>query len=45
MGIQTATAGQLENAQNIVIAKARFTMEHNQPCVELVEHLSLGKGE
>jgi len=45
MGIQTATTGQLENAQNIVIAKARYTMEHNQPCVELVEHLSLGKGE
>lgn len=45
MPIQTATTGQLENAQNIVIAKARFTMEHNQPCVELVEHMNLGKGE
>jgi len=45
MGIQTATTGQLENAQNIVIAKARYTMEHSQPCVELIEHLRLGKGE
>ena len=45
MAIQTATTGQLENAQNIVIAKCRYTMEHNQPCVELVEHLNLGKGD
>lgn len=45
MALQTATTGQLENAQNIVISKVRFTMEHNQPCVELVEHLNLGKGE
>lgn len=45
MATQTATTGQLENAQNIVIAKARYTMEHSQPCVELVEHLNLGKGE
>lgn len=45
MPIQTATTGQLENAQRIAIAKARFTMEHNQPCVELLEHLTLGKGE
>lgn len=45
MALQTATTGQLENAQRVVITKARFTMEHNQPCVELVEHLNLGKGE
>ncbi len=45
MAIQTATTGQLEDAQRIVIAGARFTMEHNQPCVELVEHFLLGQGE
>ena len=45
MATQTATTGNLENCSNAIIAKARFTMEHNQPCVELVEHLRLGKGE
>ena len=45
MAIQKATTGQLENAQRVVIAKARYTMEHNQPCVELVEKMSLGQGE
>lgn len=45
MAVQTATTGQLENAQNIAIAKCRFTMEHNAPCVELVEHMTLKKGE
>ena len=45
MAIQAATTGNLENVQNIILAKTRFTMEHNMPCVELVEHLRLGKGE
>lgn len=44
MGIQTATTGNLENAQNIVIAMARFTMEHNMPCVNLIERFQLGQG-
>lgn len=45
MAIQTATTGQLEDAQNIVIAQARYTMEHNAPCKNLVEQFRLGKGE
>lgn len=45
MAVQTATTGQLENAQNVVIAEARYTMEHNAPCVNLVEHFRLAKGE
>ena len=44
MAIQTATTGNLEEAQNIVIAKARHTMEHNMPCVNLIERFTLGKG-
>jgi len=44
MSIQTATTGQLENAQGIVIEKARYTMEHNMPVINLVEHFRLGKG-
>lgn len=44
MAIQTATTGQLENAQNIIIAESRFTMEHNAPCRALIEHMSLPKG-
>ena len=45
MAIQTATTGQLEDAQNIVIAQARYTMEHNAPCKNLVEQFRLGQGE
>jgi len=44
MATQTATTGNLEDAQNIVIAKARQTMEHNMPCVNLIERFTLGKG-
>jgi len=44
MAIQTATTGNLEDAQNIVIAKARQTMEYNMPCVNLIERLILGQG-
>lgn len=39
-----ATTGQLENAQRIVIAKARFTMEHSAPCHNLIEHMPLENG-
>jgi hypothetical protein len=45
MGIQTATTGNLENAQNIVIATCNFTAEHNDPCHQLVTNYKLGKGE
>ncbi len=31
MGIQTATTGNLENAQNIILAQSRYTAEHNAP--------------
>ena len=45
MGIQTATTGQLDEAQNIVIAKSRYTAEHNAPCVNLIEHFMLAQGQ
>lgn len=41
---QTATTGQLANAQRIVIAQARYTMEHNAPNVELIEQMVLEDG-
>lgn len=44
MAIQTATAGQLANAQNIVIEQARYTMEHNMPTIGLFERFTLPKG-
>lgn len=45
MPIQTATIGQLENAQNIMIAQSRYTAEHSAPNVNLIEHMILKKGE
>ncbi len=45
MPTQTATTGNLENAQKIAIAECRFTMEHSMPCARLVEHMTLSKGE
>lgn len=42
--IQTATTGQLENAQGIILAQARFTGEHNAPCAHLIEHFRLPQG-
>lgn len=45
MAIQTATTGNLEDAQRIIIAKSRFTEEHNAPCAQLIEHFTLGQGE
>ncbi len=45
MPIQTATTGQLADAQRIVIEQIRFTSEHSAPVINLVEKLRLGKGE
>ena len=45
MAIQTATTGQLANAQMIVIAETLFTMEYNTPCKNLFTRFNLGKGE
>ncbi len=45
MPTQTATTGQLENAQNVVIAEWRLTAEHNAPCIHLIDRFKLGKGE
>ena len=41
---QTATTGNLENAQKIIIAAARYTEEHNAPAMALIESFSLPKG-
>ncbi len=45
MPIQTATQGNLADAQRIVVEQARYTMENNAPMLGLVEKFSLGKGE
>jgi hypothetical protein len=41
---QTATTGNLENAQKIIVAASRYTEEHNAPALALVEQFSLPKG-
>jgi hypothetical protein len=41
---QTATTGQLANAQRVVVAQARYTMEFNAPNVELIEQMILEQG-
>ena len=41
---QTATTGNLENAQKIIISSARYTEEHNAPAMALTEKFSLPKG-
>jgi len=41
---QTATTGNLENAQRIILAAARYTEEHNAPALALIEQFSLPKG-
>ena len=41
---QTSTTGSLENASREMIAAARFTEEHNAPCMELIEKFNLEKG-
>ena len=40
----TATTGNLENAQRIIIASARYTEEHNAPAMNLIEQFNLPKG-
>lgn len=45
MPIQTATTGNLDDAQAIIIAEARFTAEHSAPCSKLIERFTLGQGE
>jgi hypothetical protein len=41
---QTATTGNLENAQKIIIAASRYTEEHNAPALAVIEQFSLPKG-
>ena len=41
---QTATTGNLENAQKIIISAARYTEEHNAPAMALTEKFNLPKG-
>ena len=41
---QTATTGNLENAQKIIISAARYTEEHNAPALALIEQFKLPKG-
>ena len=41
---QVNDTGNLENAQNIILAAARFTEEHNAPAVQLVEKFTLSQG-
>ena len=45
MPIQTATTGNLADAQRIVIEQIRYTAEHSAPVINLVEKLRLGDGE
>ena len=42
--VQTATTGNLANAQRIVVNTTRYTEEHNAPAMALTEQFSLGKG-
>jgi len=41
---QTATTGNLENAQKIIIAASRYTEEHNAPAMALIESFTLPSG-
>ena len=41
---QTATTGNLEKAQKIIIATARYTEEHNAPAMNLIEQFNLPAG-
>ena len=41
---QTATTGNLENAQRIILSAARYTEEHNAPALALIEQFTLPKG-
>ncbi len=44
MSIQTATTADVEKASNVILSKARYTMEQNMPCANLIEHFTLPKG-
>ena len=44
MPTQTATTGKLENAQGVIIAATRYAAEHSMPCVNLIEHMKVKKG-
>ena len=41
---QAATTGNLESAQKIILAAARYTEEHNAPAMALIESFTLPKG-
>ena len=41
---QTATTGNLENAQKIILAASRYTEEHNAPAMALIEQFTLPSG-
>ena len=41
---QTATTGNLESAQKIILAVAKYTEEHNAPALNLIEQFPLPKG-
>ena len=41
---QTATTGNLENAQKIIIASSRYTEEHNAPAMALIAQFNLPSG-
>ena len=45
MPIQTATTGNLADAQRVVIEQIRYTAEHSAPVINLVEKLRLAQGE
>ena len=42
--VQTATTGNIENAQRQIIASAKYTEEHNAPALNLIEQFKLLKG-
>jgi len=42
---QTATTGNLANAQATIIAATRYTEEHNAPAMALIEHMTLKQGD
>lgn len=44
MPIQTATTGELDHAQGIIIAEMRYTAEHSAPCKSLIDKATLSKG-
>lgn len=45
MPTQIATTGDLENAQRIILAEARYSEEHSHPCMNLFDHYRLAQGE